>query len=95
MLRQRLFRDWYAPRLTLLTASLLPLSWLFNAWVRVRRFLYLKGFFYSKNFSVPVVVIGNISLGGTGKTPVVIGVASFFAVTRIKSWCGQPRVWGS
>ncbi len=84
MLRQRLFQAWYAPRLTLLTVCLLPLSWLVNLWVRVRRFLYLKGFFYSKNFSVPVIVIGNISLGGTGKTPVVMAVASLLQSQGLK-----------
>lgn len=84
MLRQRLFQAWYAPRLTLLTASLLPLSWVFNAVVRVRRFLYLKGFLPSQAFPVPVVVIGNISLGGTGKTPVVIAVASLLQSQGLK-----------
>ncbi len=56
-----------------LVARLLwPLSLLFRLVVAVRRFGYRKGWFKSVRLPVPVVVVGNIFVGGTGKTPVVI-----------------------
>lgn len=49
-----------------------PLSLLFRCIVAVRRLGYRKGWFKSVRLPVPVVVVGNIFVGGTGKTPVVI-----------------------
>jgi tetraacyldisaccharide 4'-kinase len=49
-----------------------PLSWLFALVTSVRRFAYKEGFFKSYALSVPVVVVGNINVGGSGKTPVVM-----------------------
>ncbi len=55
--------------------ALLPLSWLFCFLVWLRRIAYRIGIFRSKRLSVPVIVVGNISVGGTGKTPLVIWLA--------------------
>ncbi len=70
----RLIRDWYAPRITLLTAALATLSPLFRAAAALRRQLYRAGVFSSDRLPVPVVVIGNITVGGSGKTPLVIAL---------------------
>lgn len=54
---------------------LIPLSWVFGVVTAVRRWLYSCGWLKSVRLSVPVVVIGNINVGGTGKTPLVIWLA--------------------
>jgi tetraacyldisaccharide 4'-kinase len=50
---------------------LLPLSFAYGAAAGLRRFLYAKGLRKSTRMSLPVVVVGNLSVGGTGKTPLV------------------------
>ena len=54
---------------------LAPLGYFYIDIVRFRRFLYRKGFLKSTKLAVPVVVVGNITVGGTGKTPLVIFLA--------------------
>ena len=48
---------------------LLPLSWLYGLGVGFRNFLFDVGIKKSRAFSVPVISVGNITVGGTGKTP--------------------------
>jgi tetraacyldisaccharide 4'-kinase len=50
----------------------LPLALLFGSLVRLRQFLYRSGWLTSTRLPVPVVVIGNIFICGTGKTPFTI-----------------------
>lgn len=71
---QRLFRLWYEqPR----RPSLLqPLSWLYGAAVRARRLGYSRGWAQSYAVNRPVIVIGNLTVGGTGKTPLTIWLAN-------------------
>ncbi len=49
--------------------SLLPLSWLYGAAVGIRNFCFDVGLLKSQAFDVPVIAVGNITVGGTGKTP--------------------------
>ncbi|MGH8671077.1 MAG: tetraacyldisaccharide 4'-kinase [Burkholderiales bacterium] len=56
---------------------LLPLSVLFGWLAGLRRKLYRCGVLSSVKLPVPVVVVGNISVGGTGKTPLTISLAEF------------------
>lgn len=51
---------------------LIPFSWLFAALAGLRRGLYRTGLLSRVTLTVPVVVVGNITVGGSGKTPLVI-----------------------
>ncbi|MBR1933055.1 MAG: tetraacyldisaccharide 4'-kinase [Prevotella sp.] len=46
-----------------------PLSWLYGIGVRFRNFLFDIGVLKSRSFDVPIISVGNITVGGTGKTP--------------------------
>jgi tetraacyldisaccharide 4'-kinase len=72
---ERLVADWYAPRLTALTAAMLPLSVVYCGVVSLRRALFKQAVLSSTRLPVPVVIAGNIAVGGTGKTPLVIALA--------------------
>ncbi|MET3732463.1 tetraacyldisaccharide 4'-kinase [Moheibacter stercoris] len=54
---------------------LLPLSGLFWIGVSLRNLAYKLGIFRSRKFPIPVICVGNLSVGGTGKSPHVIMVA--------------------
>lgn len=78
---------------------LVPLSLLFSATVRVRRRLYRLGWFRTTRLPIPVIVVGNVTVGGTGKTPLVLWIAQRLQrqgwrpgiVTR--GYGGRARCW--
>ena len=55
-----------------------PLSLLYGGIVRLRVWLYAKGLLKRKRLKAPVVSVGNLTVGGTGKTPMVIWLAERF-----------------
>lgn len=67
---------WWSSRRSLSACLWLPLGGLFFALSSLRRALYRLGWFKSEHLPVPVVVVGNIAAGGSGKTPVVIWLAA-------------------
>jgi len=64
---------WYKDQF--IGAWLCPLGFLFCDLVRFRKFLYRLGLLKKQAVPVPVIVVGNITVGGTGKTPFVIWLA--------------------
>jgi len=53
---------------------LLPLVWLYQALVTLRRWLYRTGVYESHKVPIPVIVVGNVISGGAGKTPTTIAI---------------------
>jgi tetraacyldisaccharide 4'-kinase len=67
-------RVWYADARTGLLLQ--PFSWLYGALVRLRHELYRRGWLRAVDAGRPVVVVGNLSAGGTGKTPLTLWLAA-------------------
>lgn len=72
-MRRRLDQYWYKPNL--LAFLLLPLAGLFCLAAILRRLAYRLGWLSSHALPVPVIIVGNITVGGSGKTPLVIWLA--------------------
>jgi tetraacyldisaccharide 4'-kinase len=94
---KRLDYYWYtrSPWLVLLT----PLSLIFRVIVSLRRFAYKSGIHRSTRVSLPVIIIGNITVGGTGKTPLVAWLAKYLQDKGYKpgivsrGYGGQASSW--
>ncbi len=67
-------RHWY--RLSALSIALWPLSLVYRALVALRRYAYRSGALRALRLPVPVIVVGNLVVGGTGKTPLVLALAA-------------------
>lgn len=76
-----------------------PLSILYAVVIRIRRRRYESGRYQVNHYSVPVIVVGNITVGGSGKTPLVIWLVDFLKKTGYKpaiiarGYRGQARSW--
>jgi tetraacyldisaccharide 4'-kinase len=70
-----------------------PLSLLYGAVTRTRLSLYRRGTFHTTRLERPVISVGNITTGGTGKTPLVEWVARTLA-SRGKKVCILTRGYG-
>ncbi|MGH8120962.1 MAG: tetraacyldisaccharide 4'-kinase [Gammaproteobacteria bacterium] len=60
-----------------LSLLLVPAGWVYQALMTIRHLGYLAGLLPVKRVAAPVIVVGNLTVGGTGKTPLVIWLANF------------------
>ncbi len=79
-----------------------PVSWLFRMLTLIRRGAHRAGLLKSHSVGVPVIIVGNITVGGTGKTPLVLALVE--ALTKRGKHCGivtrgyqrrKPEEWAT
>lgn len=63
-----MFSNWFLKSFRIL---LLPFALIYGAIVIIRNWLYNKNIFRSASFGLPLICVGNLSVGGTGKSPMV------------------------
>lgn len=87
-----------------LSIVLAPLAWCYQLAMTLRRLMYQSGILPIQRLDVPVIVVGNIVAGGTGKTPLVIWLADYLQdkgfhpgivsrgyKSKVKRWPQQVR----
>ena len=78
---------------------LAPAGWLYGLVMQVRRALYQSRLVPAQKVRAPVIVIGNLTVGGTGKTPLVIWLARFLSQKGLRpgiisrGYGGKAREW--
>lgn len=80
--------------------ALAPVSWLYAGLMRVRRAAYDSGLLTTHQAPIPVIVVGNLTVGGTGKTPLTIWLANFLRAELglrpgivARGYRGKARHW--
>jgi len=82
-----------------ISSAFMPISMLYDDVVRFRSFLYRTGVKKKTKVSVPVIIVGNITVGGTGKTPLVVYLARLLREEGYKpgiisrGYGGNSEVW--
>lgn len=93
----KLVQYWYQNHWS--TYLLRPFSWLYLGAVNLRRYFYHHGWKKSVQLPVPVIVVGNITVGGTGKTPLVAWIVKCLRDQGYKpglvsrGYGGKAKVW--
>jgi len=80
-MRSRIEKMWYSRSGPL---WLVPLSLLYGSFMALRSVLYRLGLRHRIKVAVPVVVVGNLTVGGTGKTPLVAWLSSHLAACGMR-----------
>jgi len=94
---KRLDEYWYQKNL--ISLLLLPLSVIFCSLSWLRRKCYRVGLLKSEQMPVPVVIVGNITVGGSGKTPLIISMiqllkqAGYSPGVISRGYGGTARTW--
>ena len=89
---------WYRPELGM-AVLLLPLTGLYRGLIALRHWAYRLGMMRVEKGPLPVIVVGNIAVGGTGKTPLVIALAELLIAhgyrpgVLCRGYRGSAKVW--
>jgi len=89
----------YLYRLGFLSLILFPISLLYGLLFNLQRGLYRTGILQRKRVTAPVIVVGNLTVGGTGKTQLVISIARHLAANGYRpgiiarGYKGTSPVW--
>jgi len=68
-------RLWYKKHF--LSLILLPVSWIYILYIRIRSLAYKAGLLPKYSVDMPVIIVGNITVGGSGKTPLIVWLSNF------------------
>ncbi len=96
-LGERLVQAWYAGHAGLV--ALWPLERLYRSVVQRKRRQFLSGKLDSYRASVPVIIVGNITVGGTGKTPLILWLIEYCRARGLRvgvvsrGYGGEPPEW--
>ena len=82
MKEKLILKAWHSTRL--LTLPLWPLSWIMKILVKLRRQRFLKNRATLWHSATPIVVVGNVTVGGTGKTPLLITLTKAFEARGLR-----------
>ena len=81
-IRPALQQAWLSKSLVVFV--LWPVSLIYGAIVSLRKLLYRLNVFHAQNLPVPVIVVGNVFVGGVGKTPLVIALVKQLTAQGLK-----------
>lgn len=94
----RWFQDaWYKEMY--ISSIFMPISMLYADFIRFRSFLYRIGVLGKTKLPATVIIIGNITVGGTGKTPLILWLARFLREEGYKpgivsrGYGGNAEIW--
>ena len=96
-LGERLVEAWYAAHAGLV--ALWPLERLYRSVVQRKRRQFLTGKLDSYRAPVPVIIVGNITVGGTGKTPLILWLIEYCRARGLRvgvvsrGYGGEPPHW--
>ena len=74
---------WYN-KLNLISLILTPFSLVFYLVIKIRKALYTQKILKTHKFSTPIIIIGNLTVGGTGKTPLTIWLCNYLLKKGLK-----------
>lgn len=75
---------WYSRRAPFYSYFLFPFSLIYQIIIKLRRWCYRIKLFKSTRFHIPIIVVGNLTVGGTGKTPIVIAIIELLKQQGLK-----------